>query len=249
MAPENTMPAFVLASKYRFRFIELDVRKTSDGKYVILHDATINRTARNADGTTISSTINIADITYEAAQDYDFGIWFGNGFAGTKIPTLEEVLSFSKRAGLSVYIELKVNFSAEECAEIVSIAGKCGMSKNVRYMSESTTVLNQINEIDQFAHITYLPGSQPSSSAFKTAIAAIKTDTNTVSCSLKDTWVSSLVDAIAETGIEVTAWTVDNLVTAINLPACVSGVTTNRLYNLELLYHLLATHEISNLRI
>jgi len=42
--PENTMPAFQAAIDAGADFFELDVRTTSDGKFVIMHDGTLDRT-------------------------------------------------------------------------------------------------------------------------------------------------------------------------------------------------------------
>src|SRR5215475_6031253 len=41
--PENTMPAYRAAVEAGADFIETDVRTTSDGKLVIMHDATVDR--------------------------------------------------------------------------------------------------------------------------------------------------------------------------------------------------------------
>ena len=49
--PENTMAAFRCAALQGYDVIELDPDYTKDGKIVILHDKTLNRTARKADGT------------------------------------------------------------------------------------------------------------------------------------------------------------------------------------------------------
>jgi glycerophosphoryl diester phosphodiesterase len=95
--PENTIPAFKLAIESGYKMIEYDVRFTSDNVPVLIHDETINRTARNADGTEISETIYVANTTYTDLLQYDFGIWRGSQFAGTKIPTLEEFLIFIKK--------------------------------------------------------------------------------------------------------------------------------------------------------
>ena len=83
-APENTIPAYKASKQNGFSIVECDVRFTSDGIPVLLHDATINRTARNADGTTISETISIGSITYSEALEYDFGIYKNAQYAGTK---------------------------------------------------------------------------------------------------------------------------------------------------------------------
>lgn len=107
-APENTMPAFIKARSLGAVYVETDIRYTSDNVPVLLHDATINRTARNADGTQIASTVNIADITYEQALTYDFGVYAGQQYAGTKIPTLAEFLRWCKITGCIPVLEQKI---------------------------------------------------------------------------------------------------------------------------------------------
>ena len=53
--PENTMPAFITAIEQGYNAIETDVMATKDNVLVLHHDATINRTARRADGSDIGA--------------------------------------------------------------------------------------------------------------------------------------------------------------------------------------------------
>lgn len=96
--PSNTMSAFKAAKELGYSMIELDTKFTKDDKCVIIHDQTLNRTARNRDGSKLENEIKISDITLEEARKYDFGIAFSNRFVGENIPTLEEVLEFAKTA-------------------------------------------------------------------------------------------------------------------------------------------------------
>lgn len=132
-APFNTLPAFAKAKQLGYNAVEFDVRFTSDGVPVILHDSTINATARNADGTVISDTISISNITYAEALTYDFGIWFSEDYAGTKIPTLEQTLSLCKKLDLMCAIEIKqTSFTNVQAKRIVDAVLKYGwMDKTV----------------------------------------------------------------------------------------------------------------------
>lgn len=105
--PENTMPAFVAAAQQGYQIIELDVSVTKDLQFVLLHDSTINRTARHANGDLIADTVKIGDITYEEALQYDFGIWFSPRFKGTKIPLFEDVLRFAQQNRIKLKIDNK----------------------------------------------------------------------------------------------------------------------------------------------
>ena len=147
IAPENTLPAYKLSKKNGFDFVEADVRFTSDGVPVLLHDPSINRTARNADGSTISSTINIADITYATALTYDFGIWKGSEYAGTKIPTLTEFLGLCRALSLYPYLDLYDVSTSSKAQTVCDAVVACGMEKNISFISSVYDGLYQISNI------------------------------------------------------------------------------------------------------
>ncbi len=151
VAPENTLPAFEIAAEYGFKYVEMDVRFTSDGIPVLLHLPTINTTARNSDGTSISETIYINQITYAQALNYDFGIWKGSKFAGTKIPTLAQALYCCKVYNLYAYLDLKQDtvsgtltpeWNASQVESVISVIRQNGMEKNVSFACENDSVLN-----------------------------------------------------------------------------------------------------------
>lgn len=140
VAPENTLPAFKLSKTNGFNWIETDVRLTADNVFVCLHDATINRTARNIDGTTIGTSINIADITYAEALDYDFGIWKDVEYAGTKIPTLAETLALCRALNMKITIEIKnIGTQYNELANLVKMYG---MTDKAEYIGSFTSIRN-----------------------------------------------------------------------------------------------------------
>lgn len=117
--PENTMPAFLAAIEQGYEAIELDVEITLDKKLVVLHDRTVNRTARRADGTKIEATLPACYATYEQLLEYDFGIGYNKKFAGTKIPLLEDVLALAKKHGISVKIDSKYIKMTDEAKSIL----------------------------------------------------------------------------------------------------------------------------------
>ena len=90
--PENTIPAFISASRMDIDIIETDVHLTKDGELVIWHDDTLER---NTDGTgTLESK------TLEELKKLDAGYTFtkdgGKTFPfrgkGIKLCTLDEAL-------------------------------------------------------------------------------------------------------------------------------------------------------------
>ncbi len=91
--PENTLYAFEQSWKLGVDVLELDVRETADGKLVVMHDRTVNRTT-DGEG-------QISDMTLETVKKLNAGFRFSpNGgqtfpFREQKItvPTLEEIFT------------------------------------------------------------------------------------------------------------------------------------------------------------
>ena len=113
-APENTLPAFEQAADAGYKYVESDVQFTLDGVAVLCHDSTINRTARNADGSFITGLKFIREMTFEDLGKYDFGIACGEEYAGTKIPAFSQWLELCKDRGLTPYIEIKQSMTSTE---------------------------------------------------------------------------------------------------------------------------------------
>ncbi|HEV7720440.1 MAG TPA: glycerophosphodiester phosphodiesterase [Iamia sp.] len=112
-APEHTFASYDLALEQGADYIEQDLQLTSDGVLVVLHDDTLDRTAR---GPAESCTGPVAEKTLAQLQECEVGSWFNEAnphladpaFAELRIPTMEAVLD---RYGteVSYYIETKAD--------------------------------------------------------------------------------------------------------------------------------------------
>ncbi len=100
-APENTLPSFQQAIQKGADGIELDAKLTLDGRVVVFHDGSVERTS-NGSG-------RVASFTLEAIRKLDAGSWFNEKFRGAKVPLLEEVFETVGRERL-INIEL-TNYS------------------------------------------------------------------------------------------------------------------------------------------
>lgn len=234
LAPENTLPAFKLSRKMGFRYVETDVRFTSDGVPVLLHDATINRTARNADGSQIAGTINIADITYQQALTYDFGIWKGAEYAGTKIPTLAQFMRLCRDIGITPRIELNV-LTLSNAESMYNVIDSCGMAEKVEYNCNSLEIAQYFLQRNPKAVIVYGLGEYDGSAI--NAVGALKTINNTIIVNMLYTAINSTAVATCRAlGVQLEAWTVDDAQTIIGLDNYISGVTSNSLIASDVLY-------------
>lgn len=227
-APENTLSAYKLAKKKGFKYVECDVSITSDGQFVLLHDSSINRTARNKDGSVISETINISEITLKEAREYDFGVFMSDKYKGEKIPTFEEFIKLCRELGLHPYIELKNNasYTQEQINELASIVKKYGMQARVSWISLKNTYCAYAKNADPISRIGFLANNISEWSITETL--KYKTDTNSVFHGTDYRYVTNeMVDKCIEQGLAIEVYTVNDFETAKNLNPYISGVVSD----------------------
>lgn len=82
--PENTLPAFIAAIEDGADGIETDVHLSRDGQLIIMHDELVDRTT--------NGTGRIVDHTLVELKQLDAGVKYASAYAGTRIPTLDEVV-------------------------------------------------------------------------------------------------------------------------------------------------------------
>ena len=116
-APENTMPSFDLAFRYRAGCVEHDLQVTKDGVLICLHDQTLERTTNVREmfpsrgrvvrerGVTVTQWF-AHDFTLAEIHQLDAGSWFDAKFAATRIPTFDELLDWSRNR-VAVLTEIK----------------------------------------------------------------------------------------------------------------------------------------------
>lgn len=98
--PENSPLAFRMAvEKTAADGFESDVHITKDGKLVIFHDASVERTS--------NGTGFIKNMTYDELLSLDIGAWKSPEFAGQHIWTFGQLLDFCKETKMLLNMELK----------------------------------------------------------------------------------------------------------------------------------------------
>lgn len=98
-APENTLAAFRRARDEGATWIECDVKLTADGRPVVFHDDTLDRTT-DGQGP-------MADAPLSMVGALDAGGWFSPDFLGEPVPTLEETLDLLADLGMGANLEIK----------------------------------------------------------------------------------------------------------------------------------------------
>jgi glycerophosphoryl diester phosphodiesterase len=143
--PENTMLAFEQAAALPIDAIELDVHSTRDGRIVVIHDPTLDRTT--------DKNGRVFDLTWDLLRKADAGFLFdpdGTGLhpfrgRGLGIPLLEDV--FKKFPKMKFIVEIKQALPAIE--EVVyRLIRKYKMENQVIVASEHSEPLNRFRNID-----------------------------------------------------------------------------------------------------
>ena len=162
-APEHTIPAYDLALEMGADYIEQDLQLTRDGVLVVLHDETLDRTARpTAESAPGDCTGLVREKTLAQIKTCDVGSWFNQTYpqyakpeyVGLKIPTLEEV--FQKyRKSTNYYIETKSPESAPGMEEeLLRLMDEYGLTEpaaekwQVLIQSFSPASLQKVHTLD-----------------------------------------------------------------------------------------------------
>ena len=229
-APENTIPAFTAAAQNGYDTIEIDIQWTKDNIPVILHDDTINRTARTENGGRLFFPRKCSWMNYNDLLKYDFGSYKGEEFEGTKIPTFDETLQCANDNNLNLYVELKdgTKLTKERAEILTNMVKEAGLEDKITWISFDSDYLNTIKELLPNARLGLLYDKKVTDKTIK-KLESLKTDTNEVFLDVKSSKMNDKADELLDNaGFEFEAWTIDSLDTykKIEKYGC-SGITTN----------------------
>lgn len=195
-APENTLPAFELALEQGADGFELDVQLTRDDAVVCIHDETLERTTTGRGW--------VADHSLEQLQALDASMG-RDGFAGARIPTLEEVFALVRGTDTVVNVELKNDRMRYKGLEerVLEIVAAHGMADRVVLSSFNHYSLKRLQEM------TDLPlGALYSDSLYRPWRYVAKLGVQAIHPSYR-TVKPKLVARSHAAGLKVNTWTVN----------------------------------------
>jgi glycerophosphoryl diester phosphodiesterase len=124
--PENTLYAFNRAADLGVDVLEMDLRASADGVFVVMHDATVDRTTDGSgavDGMTLAEIRELdAGFRFERAGEFPYR---GRGLT---VPTLDEVLGEFPSARMTV--EMK-ELAPEQAVRLCRVIERAGASERV----------------------------------------------------------------------------------------------------------------------
>ncbi len=210
LAPENTLSAIKEGLKYNVNRIEVDVHQSKDGKVVIMHDKTIDRTT-NGKG-------RIKDYTYEELLKFDAGSWFSEKFKGEKIPLLEEAMDLIDGKAVFV-IEMKEGDEIYPgiVENVVNLIRKHDATSWCVIHSFRTKILEQVHEMEPaiqlhklfIGNLSLLPVFV--SAGFVPEYYSFEKHPYITEYSLNYQFANRrIIDAIHKRGKKVNVWTIDD---------------------------------------
>ena len=106
LAPENTMPAFLAAvERWESDMIELDVHASADGRCMVIHDPTVDRTTEGTGAVAAMTHAELARLDAGYRFTTDGGLTFPFRGQGIGVPTLDEVLDALPQTRFTVEVK------------------------------------------------------------------------------------------------------------------------------------------------
>ncbi|HEX8501318.1 MAG TPA: glycerophosphodiester phosphodiesterase family protein [Pyrinomonadaceae bacterium] len=212
-APENTHAAFRMAFDEAADGIELDVRLARDGVPVVIHDATLERTAL------VHGEVESYDSS--ALTGFHAGDWFNfrhpkhaqASFARERIPTLAEV--FESYGSRLVYVEMKCEDASRRAAlarAVVELTRARGLAGRVVVKSFEHDALAEVRRLAPEMRTAALFGRswpRPFVPAADIFAAAERCGADQISLH-RSLLRKSTVEEARRRGFEVVTWTVNS---------------------------------------
>lgn len=145
--PENTLESIIEAKKYGYNFVELDVTRTLDGVWCLMHDLTLDRTTTGSGKVTEVSWDYISGLEIDYLK-YDNRIY--------RVPLLEDAVRLCKKLGLRINIDgSKIEWTDEKIIEIVTLLKKYNMFEKCFFVV-SPTIEKIFTKLYPNVYITWL---------------------------------------------------------------------------------------------
>ncbi|WP_268249649.1 glycerophosphodiester phosphodiesterase family protein, partial [Streptomyces bluensis] len=192
IAPENTIASLEAAADRGADWVETDVQFTKDGRPVLMHDDTVDRTT---DGTGRVDQLTAEEISRLTVT------------GGGSVPTLEQALSSLKPRSARLLLEIKGPQTSAAVDQALRVVSEAGMTDRTLLQSFDEDV---VRDVAASTHRTEVALLRSTLDADPVATArALKLSTYAV----KFTGLSArpaVVDQLKAAGVDVFVWTVDS---------------------------------------
>ena len=149
-APENTLPAFQKCIDEDYPAAELDVQMLKDGTIIVMHDDNLARTT--------GLNKNVWEVTYDEIKDLDNGSFFKEEYAGTKIPTLDEVIKLAASDKDVLYLNIEIKRTGHDdgiVQKVVDIIEANNFRDHCDITSQDYKTLEEVREVNPYILTAY----------------------------------------------------------------------------------------------
>jgi glycerophosphoryl diester phosphodiesterase len=199
-APENTMAAFRRAVEMGAGFIETDLQLSRDAQVVAIHDSTLERTTNGHGQVHLQSL--------EQIRALDAGAWFVPSppvsFSGERVPTLDEILSFSREHDVNFYLEIKSGSAWGVEHAVVGAVRDANASARIVILSFDAAILDSVYRLDGTMMTGFLC-EHPSNDLVERAVRLGARQL----APRGDLITPALVKKAHDAGLQVVAWTIN----------------------------------------
>jgi glycerophosphoryl diester phosphodiesterase len=216
VAPENTIAAFTRAITDGADGFEFDVRLALDGEPVVIHDSTLQRTARIPGA--------VAQLTSAQLQKIVVGSWFNHqrpdyaksDYEIETIPTLDQVFDLVKGTSQILYLEMKSkeNQVVQLAAAVVKLIQAHGFIDRIIVESFNLAAITEVKRLNAGIRTAALfePRiERPASLLRKMKIVDLAIAAGADELALHHSLAASrVVHKAVQCGLSVVVWTVDN---------------------------------------
>ena len=214
VAPENTLVSFEQALKDGADGIEFDVRLAKDNIPVVIHDATLSRTAKRKG--------RVASFSSAELGEMDVGTWFNlrhpvlarQDYTRATIPTLALVFETMLEKEALLYVEMKCGLRdrAALAAEVVKMVRSYSLAERVIVESFDLAAIAEVKHLDSGIRTAALFDrklSRPAPSTRRLVERAIGIGAEEIALH-RSLAVRRAVERARQHGLETVVWTVDN---------------------------------------
>jgi glycerophosphoryl diester phosphodiesterase len=224
-APENTLEAVNLAWERNDDAVEVDIRITGDNKIAVIHDSNTKR---------VSGTyFKVASQSLNSLKKLDVGIYKDNKYAGSRIPSLSEVLDTVPENKI-IFIEFKGRYNILDQLKL-NIQKSRLKPDQVKIMGFDFNTLKKARIIFKNYEIFYLRKFGVEYTPFfnlnhnKIIEAVLNNKFNGINIRYSKYLNKYFIKKIHEKGLKIFVWTVNSIESSENLIKLeVDGITSDR---------------------
>jgi glycerophosphoryl diester phosphodiesterase/HEAT repeat protein len=145
--PENTLESLEQAALLGCNVVEIDLRRTLDGKIVLNHDGVLERLTDGIGDTETSY--------YDDLRMRDAGGWMGDQFRDMRIPLFEDALRLAGEKDIRLILDIKDKGIG---SDVLQVLQREGMLQRVRFGGEWADVKQLYPRANEDAAVWVQPG-------------------------------------------------------------------------------------------